>query len=101
MSLVAAGLEEAAGVLLADRSKRPCGGCEERFQSSCLRLSDEVLYLGEGFFYGVEVRRVGRSHSWHPFSSMRSLTQLLLCTDRLSISTICPAFRRGARISLI
>src|SRR5215211_4096559 len=111
MCLVAAGFEEAAGVLLADRSKRPCGGLGERFQSSCLRRSDEVLYLGEGFFYGVEVRRVGRkepqlasllfdemptvapsfllaglqphrrSHSWHPFSSMRSLTQLLLCKD--------------------
>ncbi len=100
--LVAAALKEAAGVLLADRSKRFYGGLEERFQGSCLRLPDEVLHLGEGLLYGVEVRRVARQKPQlaSPLLDEAPDPPAFVCTDRLSIRTICPGRRLGAKVFL-
>ena len=52
--------EEAAGVLDRDRRQRPVCGFEERPSRPRLRPPQQALDLGEGFLYGVEVRRVGR-----------------------------------------
>src|SRR5829696_9942940 len=93
---VATMLEVALGIVGADRTQRPHRGLKQRLKRPGLRLPKQTLHLGVGFLYGVHVRRVGRSHSLQPLCSMSSLTHPLVCTDRLSISTICPAFRLGS-----
>ena len=40
----------------------------------------------------------GKKRSRQPFASMAVLTRALLCAWRLSMTTICPAWRLGARI---
>jgi hypothetical protein len=52
--------EVAAGVIRADRPECLFGGLKKRFQDPGLRPPQQGLYLREGLFYGVEVRRVGR-----------------------------------------
>ena len=54
-------------VCRADPSKRPCGGRKEHFRASCLRLSDEVLHLGEGLLDEPTTVRLctPASLSWH------------------------------------
>src|SRR3954451_3410487 len=42
----------------ADRLKCLCCGFEECLKGPCLRFPQEILYFGEGSFYGVEVQRV-------------------------------------------
>src|SRR5215218_6889227 len=58
--LVAAMLEVAQSIIGADRPKRPCRGLKQRLKRPRLGLPKKRLHLGEGFLYGVEVRRVGR-----------------------------------------
>src|SRR3954447_10452561 len=59
-----------------------------------LRAGSSLGEGGEGFFYGAEVRRVARQEPQlaSPFLDELSLTHLLVCTERLSMSTICPLF---------
>jgi hypothetical protein len=40
----------------------------------------------------------GKKRSWQPFASIACLTRALLCARRLSMMTICPVRRLGARI---
>jgi hypothetical protein len=53
-------LEKATGVLGAERRDRRPDGLKQGFAATRLDLAYQVLYLAEGFLYGVEVRRVGR-----------------------------------------
>ena len=39
----------------------------------------------------------GKKRSWQPFAPIACLTHALLCAWRLSITTICPAWRLGTR----
>jgi hypothetical protein len=62
----------------------------------------EVLHLGEGLFYGVELGRVARQQ---PQLASLLLYEVpdppgLVHRERLSIRIICPLLRRGGRTFL-
>ena len=87
----------------------PSVACRHPVESSAHRLYErlagtrpgppqERLELGKRFFYGVEVRRVGRqveklaAPTFYELPDPRALVE-----ERLSITTICPSFKAGAK----
>ncbi len=92
-------LEEAQGVFGCDRKDGRAQRVDE-----CLAgagrgpAQEEGLDLGEGFFDGIQIGRVGRQvkQSSQPRASINSLTLAPLWAARLSITTTCPGCRLGA-----
>jgi hypothetical protein len=94
-STVSTVLEEALRVTSADRRDRLSHRLHQSLAGSSLGFAQETLDLGEGFFDGVEVRRVGRQvrESWAPRSSTSARTLSLPCELKG-----CPS-RRPARLA--
>ena len=97
--MVAPMLEEASCIARCYSIKRSTHCFQQGFSGARLSLAQQRLELGKRFFYGVEVRRVGRQVEKlaEPLPSMSSLTLEPLCEERLSITTICPGFKAGAK----
>ena len=91
-------LKEAACITRPHRLKRLAHRLYERLAATRPGTSQQPLYLGERFFYGVEVRRVGRQVAQLAAPTFdQLLTRGPLCAERLSITIICPGFSAGAR----
>ena len=58
--MVAAMLQEAQCISAANRVERNPYGFDQRLVRASLSFAQDSLYLREGFFYGREVRTIGR-----------------------------------------
>src|SRR3712207_8547330 len=96
--MVAPMLEEASCIARRYSIKRSTHCFQQGFSGARLSLAQQRLELGKRFFYEVEVRRVGRQvEKLAALPPMSSLTLEPLCEERLSITTICPGFKAGAK----
>jgi hypothetical protein len=91
--------KEATGVLGGDRRKRLTDRLDQGFFRPGFGFAHKPLDLREGFFYGVEIRRVGRQVDELAASLFDQLAYpfAFVGFKRLSITTTWPLRSVGAR----
>jgi RTX calcium-binding nonapeptide repeat (4 copies) len=95
-SVVAAMLEEAPSVVCRYPIQRPTHRFQQGFSGARSSPAQQRLYLGECFFYGIEIGRVGRQvHQLAPPSFDELAHPRSLCERRGCPSPLLPALDKA------